>query len=271
MFRFFRQIRQRLLTEKPPAGRAGKFSKYLLNAVGEILLVVIGILIALQVNNWNESRRKDYLFRDSMEQILLGLKSDVNELVSISKGLTYQYAYLLPNENQIKLIDIVLIQPDTFSLIQRPFALHYIMWDYHGVKLNTETEYFIQNLTYNPENKQQKTLAKGLTDYVIRIKGFESDIDIDFNDILYQHGLPRALITPYNGQELVVTDSTFYTKDHMKTATELIHSIEIKNTLKTIKTKSQYDLAAIVGLIQNSESLIAGIKALYPEIGAMYN
>ena len=50
---------------------------------------------------------------------------------------------------------------------------------------------------------------------------------IDFNDILYQHGLPRALITPYNGQELVVTDSTFYTKDHMKTATELIHSIEI--------------------------------------------
>jgi hypothetical protein len=254
MFRFFRQIRQRLLTDN-------KFSKYLLYAVGEILLVVIGILIALQVNNWNESKRKDYLFRDSMEQILLGLKSDVNELVSISKGLT----------NQIKLIDIVLIQPDTFSLIQRPFALHYIMWDYHGVKLNTETEYFIQNLTYNPENKQQKTLAKGLTDYVIRIKGFESDIDIDFNDILYQHGLPRALITPYNGQELVVTDSTFYTKDQMKTATELIHSIEVKNTLKTIKTKSQYDLASIVGLIQNSKSLIAEIKALYPEIGAMYN
>ena len=49
MLRFFRQIRQRLLTEN-------KFSKYLLYAVGEILLVVIGILIALQVNNWNEAR-----------------------------------------------------------------------------------------------------------------------------------------------------------------------------------------------------------------------
>ncbi|MEP0131908.1 MAG: DUF6090 family protein [Eudoraea sp.] len=49
MLRFFRQIRQRLLTEN-------KFSKYLLYAVGEILLVVIGILIALQVNNWNEDR-----------------------------------------------------------------------------------------------------------------------------------------------------------------------------------------------------------------------
>jgi hypothetical protein len=47
--KFFRQVRQRLLTDN-------KFSKYLLYAVGEILLVVIGILIALQVNNWNEKR-----------------------------------------------------------------------------------------------------------------------------------------------------------------------------------------------------------------------
>ncbi len=49
MLRFFRQIRQRLLTDN-------KFSKYLLYAVGEILLVVIGILIALQVDNWNDER-----------------------------------------------------------------------------------------------------------------------------------------------------------------------------------------------------------------------
>ena len=54
MLRFFRQIRQRLL---PIAiGTDNKFSKYLLYAVGEILLVVIGILIALQINTWNEQR-----------------------------------------------------------------------------------------------------------------------------------------------------------------------------------------------------------------------
>ncbi|MCW5516479.1 DUF6090 family protein [Muriicola sp. Z0-33] len=51
MLRFFRQIRQRLLTDN-------KFSKYLLYAVGEILLVVIGILIALQVNNWNQEKQE---------------------------------------------------------------------------------------------------------------------------------------------------------------------------------------------------------------------
>ncbi|MFT4847526.1 MAG: hypothetical protein ACI83B_000045 [Sediminicola sp.] len=51
MIKFFRKIRQRLLTEN-------KFSKYLIYAIGEIILVVIGILIALQINNWNENRIK---------------------------------------------------------------------------------------------------------------------------------------------------------------------------------------------------------------------
>ncbi|MBT8267457.1 MAG: hypothetical protein KJO41_11970 [Bacteroidia bacterium] len=54
MIKFFRKIRQRLVTEN-------KFNKYLLYAIGEIILVVIGILIALQINNWNEhQKQKDY-------------------------------------------------------------------------------------------------------------------------------------------------------------------------------------------------------------------
>jgi hypothetical protein len=213
-------------------------------------LVVIGILIALQVDNWNESNRTDFLFKDSMEQILNSLESDVAEFERISNGLN----------NQVKLIDIVLEQPDTFNLVERPFALHYIMWDYHGVKINTGTEYYIQNLIYNPENKQQKNLAKDLTDYLRRVSGFQSDIDIDFNEILYQHGLPRALIPVYDGQELFIPDSSFYTKDQMNKATVLMHSDDIKNTLKTIETKSQYDLGSLADFIKTSESLQARIN-----------
>lgn len=50
MIKFFRRIRQRLITEN-------RFNKYLIYALGEIVLVVIGILIALQINNWNENRK----------------------------------------------------------------------------------------------------------------------------------------------------------------------------------------------------------------------
>ena len=52
MIKFFRKIRQKLLSEN-------KFSKYLIYAIGEIALVVIGILIALQINNWKEQRREN--------------------------------------------------------------------------------------------------------------------------------------------------------------------------------------------------------------------
>jgi hypothetical protein len=44
MIAFYRRLRQQLLTQN-------KFSRYLLYAIGEIVLVVIGILIALQINN----------------------------------------------------------------------------------------------------------------------------------------------------------------------------------------------------------------------------
>jgi len=53
MLKFFRKIRQQLVSENLPDQQTGNFSKYLLYAIGEIILVVIGILIALQINNWN--------------------------------------------------------------------------------------------------------------------------------------------------------------------------------------------------------------------------
>lgn len=51
MIALFRRMREKLID-------SGSITKYLLYAVGEILLVVIGILIALQVNNWNEERKQ---------------------------------------------------------------------------------------------------------------------------------------------------------------------------------------------------------------------
>jgi hypothetical protein len=71
MIKFFRRIRQKLLSQN-------KFSKYLLYAIGEIILVVIGILIALQINNWNEERKSaDYtklLFNKTLQELKFNLE-----------------------------------------------------------------------------------------------------------------------------------------------------------------------------------------------------
>ncbi|WP_445386468.1 DUF6090 family protein [Robiginitalea sp. IMCC44478] len=66
MLNFLRKIRQKLLREN-------KFRRYFLYALGEILLVVIGILIALQVNNWNEYRKD----RATEEKILNAILEDL--------------------------------------------------------------------------------------------------------------------------------------------------------------------------------------------------
>ncbi|MBC2840079.1 hypothetical protein [Robiginitalea sp. SC105] len=73
MLRFFRQIRQRLLTDN-------KFSKYLLYAIGEILLVVIGILIALQVNTYQENKMARSKECEYLSSLLADLTTEKNFL-----------------------------------------------------------------------------------------------------------------------------------------------------------------------------------------------
>ena len=69
MIKLFRNIRQNLLMEN----KTGKYFKY---AIGEIVLVVIGILIALQINNWNEHKKEQAFEKEILEQIRVNLIKD---------------------------------------------------------------------------------------------------------------------------------------------------------------------------------------------------
>lgn len=75
MIKFFRHLRQRLLTKN-------KFSKYLLYAIGEIILVVIGILIALQISNWNEDNKNRFIEIETLKSLKLDLISSKEQLES---------------------------------------------------------------------------------------------------------------------------------------------------------------------------------------------
>jgi hypothetical protein len=66
MIKFFRRIRHSLIIEN----KTGRYLKY---AIGEIILVVIGILIALSINNWNEGRKESR----AASSFLLGIKQDL--------------------------------------------------------------------------------------------------------------------------------------------------------------------------------------------------
>jgi hypothetical protein len=86
MIHFFRKIRLQYFTGKPPGSASGRFGKYLVYAVGEIVLVVIGILIALQINNWNQGRINKQNELKVYQNIKRQVKDDLNEITKV-KGM----------------------------------------------------------------------------------------------------------------------------------------------------------------------------------------
>ena len=80
MLKFFRKIRQNLVIDSKADSRADRLNKYLLYAIGEIILVVVGILIALQINNWNKQREEGLLEIKILEEIRTNLELDLLEI-----------------------------------------------------------------------------------------------------------------------------------------------------------------------------------------------
>ena len=77
MIKLFRNIRKKLAAEN-------KVTPYLRYAIGEIVLVVIGILIALQINNWNENRKSKILERKMLFELAKSLEDNCNVMIQDS-------------------------------------------------------------------------------------------------------------------------------------------------------------------------------------------
>jgi len=106
MIKFFRKIRQNLILEN-------KTSKYLKYAIGEIVLVVIGILIALSINNWNEEKKvylKAELYKN---KIIKDLETDLVNIDSIvdtgnyNKVIVQDYFNFFESQNNLPIETII--------------------------------------------------------------------------------------------------------------------------------------------------------------------
>lgn len=115
MIKFFRRLRQKLLEEN-------RFSKYLLYAFGEIILVVIGILIALQLNNWNEVQK----LKETEKIILADLKSEFLEnIVSADSSISMN---MLNSQTCVQIND--LIQTSSLSSSQEKLDSLFVQLGY---------------------------------------------------------------------------------------------------------------------------------------------
>ena len=133
MIHFFRRLRQTLLADNPseretihPKDREGKYQKpaspvgrYALYAIGEILLVVLGILIALQINNWNTNRiertQEQQILKQLKEEYLdnkaqLQSKINVRKTMMASAFKLIDYQLRPDNKSDIDSLNILLMQ-----------------------------------------------------------------------------------------------------------------------------------------------------------------
>lgn len=83
MIKFFRRIRRVLLSQN-------RLGKYFVYAIGEIVLVVIGILLALNINNKNEERKNEEKFVKIFKEIQDDLVADVNEVNTVFDRYVFQ-------------------------------------------------------------------------------------------------------------------------------------------------------------------------------------
>ena len=222
MINFFRKKRKNLVDTKPPAGRAGKPMKYLRYAIGEIVLVMVAILLALQVNNWNENRKDREDEQIYLKQLLKELQADSrgwSTAVKYTGSMTDEAKINLEKISAQNVIDTALFVKKAFligsKLLRRPYIPTYDELIYSGKLSILEND----------------SLKMELREYMGIFKWWENNGDYtnmqsifkEYNDHMHQYfspliinemgkGLPDELI-PVEKLKLVGLDWNGYLSD----------------------------------------------------------
>ena len=246
MIKFFRKIRQKMLTEN-------KFSKYLIYAIGEIILVVIGILIALQINNSNNKRIETEREFKYLKNIRLDLKKDLENL---EYNIDFRRKKSLGTE---KLISQINGQP---------------------IQDLNETTYNVVNTLYQerfqPSNVTYNDLVSSgnmnlISNDSIKIHLFELSLlyqqnlfNIEHETAEYEENISKSIFRLTNIEQMKpvflgekTVEQVNITKEDFKA---LFESVEYKNGCVVTKWTSEGMIELYINIKRKSESLIGIIE-----------
>lgn len=162
MISFFRHIRQSLIT-------GGKTSRYLRYALGEIMLVVIGILIALQINNWNENRKLEVLLTNIYKVVQSDLEQDIQSIDTL-------LAIMEPKEPAfLKVINETM----TREAYEQCESCAFIITGYPDLAFQTRGQNLLSDYAF------LETISKHqlITEINLFYAEFNTEIDIDIEDL----------------------------------------------------------------------------------------
>ncbi|MFK2818589.1 DUF6090 family protein [Flavobacteriaceae sp. LMIT009] len=189
MIKFFRKIRQSLLSEN-------KISKYLLYAIGEILLVVIGILIALSINNWNQERKNKEKILAIFEEIQDNMINDVETINGRLHRTFYERGYIIDvkekraSELGNRLlwlgVDNFAIEPTTSGFNKLVANTEIIPKEYVGIADTIMSAYKLHLNWLEPQNQNSRDITQ-------KYKYYLADNKVWFPDWAYDHDQNNSL------------------------------------------------------------------------------
>lgn len=258
MLRLFRQIRQHLLSDN-------KFSKYLLYAVGEILLVVIGILIALQINNWNESRKQEEQFRLALQQAYNSIDINTRHLSSFIKL----------NANVGHFIDLLLYHPDSVPDPTLPFMVFYIDQGLEAITTYKAPQNFQMTEAMNPDpnDLQQIQLAKEVTSFFKSQVWDAGSYKSLLSPFLFAAGIPTASVdlSQNNILNFEDVDTSLYTLQERAKIRSLVVSEEFKLRLRSLQASLVGDLDEDLSTtLADGLSVQRYIREYFPEVRLLF-
>lgn len=242
MIKFFRKIRQTLLSE-------GKTRAYVKYALGEVILVVIGILIALQINNWNNNNQQRKIEIKYLIEIKENLKNDLSDVefnIDFNKSKSQSNRIILQFLNgKTKYVDSLEFHFSNLMFTTRTLAnmsayeslksrgLEIVTNDSLRLKITKLYEFDYYN-TIDFETKDDHVFQ-----YQILIPEVTKALNIiEFN---VNSGLPAGSAVPIN-KELFMSNYS------------------LKNALMVNYTLRQYMINSYMGLKEDIESVIEQIE-----------
>ena len=189
MIKFFRHIRKSLLMEN-------KTSKYFKYAIGEIILVVIGILIALQINNWNENRKS----RIQEIKYLKNLKKDISlELINNDSIIKYRAATARAAANMLSLKPLSTVD----GLLELEFLIQQVFQRVDFIPTNNTYKELLSsgNLNFITNDSIKDYLLELDKEYV-NIANIEYHMYREYEEYLYNTSVENSeIINLFNFQK----------------------------------------------------------------------
>jgi len=246
-----------------------RFSAYLVYAAGEILLIVTGILVAISLNNWNETRKQQEQFYTTIGRIYQSVE-EAQEAVRLR---------LLQYQRQLDLIDSLYRDPDAVpdeDLVYRLFNLDNPLYPTDPAMFRS-FQYQSSLLAIDSGNPKQVEIASRMAVYLQRALWNDDrqvgtvEVAPIIGPILMAYGIPRPQVFFGWGEyhrfdeDLPVLDA-----GHLRLARQLLATEEMRTALRVLRSRKVGDRDTVDNDRENTVEVLNLIKAHYPEIRSHY-